>query len=606
MKHILATALISLLFTAACGDGGTTESTPDPATPDVPSPVDVNGDLPAAPADVPEDTGPGPDLPPADCVIASDCPATNPCAYAKCIAGVCVDEPHTGTCDDGDGCTVDDACVEGLCLGVPRNCDDNNVCTIDVCSQGVCKHPPDDLPECQMILEVTSPSRGATLTGSSIVVVEGAVATPASPLDTLKVNGSSVSVSLDGTFSHALDATVGINIIEVDATDTAGQSVKRVQAFAWSPELLPPGSPQNVQAVDDASAFYLAPEALDDGDPSDMDDLAGVITELMATFNINDAIPHPLSAETGEPGALWCSWEVDIQNVTYEVESVDITPVLDGLLLYVEMSNVAADVSAVDDGFACPDAIGVVSTPKIMVQSEIEVKVTGGGQLSVIPESVTVIIEEPEVDIQAGAASFFNWLINWFEDDLADLLAVKVEEFVINEAAPLIDGILSSFAHYEMPFDLPSYVPEATGPATIQVAPTDSQITGAGAIFWSDMGIATTQGTPHNAPGQVLRAGCGAGGTESASFPKTSVIEASIHEDLFNQVLFQAWWAGVMETSLPGDAFESELRAWIEDRGPRMPTPEGACWSEATAEVLDLSLTVTRTLTPNSDPSPKP
>ena len=66
MKHILATALISLLFTAACGDGGTTESTPDPATPDVPSPVDVNGDLPAAPADVPEDTGPGPDLPPAD------------------------------------------------------------------------------------------------------------------------------------------------------------------------------------------------------------------------------------------------------------------------------------------------------------------------------------------------------------------------------------------------------------------------------------------------------------------------------------------------------------------------------------------------------------
>ena len=56
--------------------------------------------------------------------------------------------------------------------------------------------------------------------------------------------------------------------------------------------------------------------------------------------------------------------------------------------------------------------------------------------------------------------------------------------------------------------------------------------------------------------------------------------------------------------------FESELRAWIEDRGPRMPTPEGACWSEATAEVLALALTVTPpsplTVTPALNPAPNP
>jgi len=33
-----------------------------------------------------------------------------------------------------------------------------------------------------------------------------------------------------------------------------------------------------------------------------------------------------------------------------------------------------------------------------------------------------------------------------------------------------------------------------------------------------------------------------------------------------------------------------------------MPTPEGACWSEATAEVLARTLTVTPALTPNRGP----
>ncbi|TNF26948.1 MAG: hypothetical protein EP329_20385 [Deltaproteobacteria bacterium] len=45
----------------------------------------------------------------------------------------------TGACDDGDDCTLDDACGEGgLCAGVEMACDDQVACTTDYCDGGVC------------------------------------------------------------------------------------------------------------------------------------------------------------------------------------------------------------------------------------------------------------------------------------------------------------------------------------------------------------------------------------------------------------------------------------------------------------------------------------
>src|SRR5690606_36437054 len=44
-------------------------------------------------------------------------------------------------CDDGDPCTVDDACdAAGVCLGTPMACDDGVTCTSDQCVAGECVH----------------------------------------------------------------------------------------------------------------------------------------------------------------------------------------------------------------------------------------------------------------------------------------------------------------------------------------------------------------------------------------------------------------------------------------------------------------------------------
>jgi len=46
-----------------------------------------------------------------------------------------------GECDDGQSCTRDDRCLEGVCVGIPYSCDDGRSCTVDAClGTGECQH----------------------------------------------------------------------------------------------------------------------------------------------------------------------------------------------------------------------------------------------------------------------------------------------------------------------------------------------------------------------------------------------------------------------------------------------------------------------------------
>ena len=97
-----------------------------------------------------------------------DCSAfDDACNAGECdpLTGDCRQVPANegGPCDDLSPCTEDDACENGLCVGldipdcrvciVPIDCDDFNPCTDDLCPAGVCVYqdnvePCDDLDEC--------------------------------------------------------------------------------------------------------------------------------------------------------------------------------------------------------------------------------------------------------------------------------------------------------------------------------------------------------------------------------------------------------------------------------------------------------------------------
>jgi hypothetical protein len=70
----------------------------------------------------------------------------DPCTVPGCDpTSGCTQEPApAGTvCDDGDGCTVNDLCVDGTCGGVALPCDDGDPCTVDLCDDlGGCTYEP--------------------------------------------------------------------------------------------------------------------------------------------------------------------------------------------------------------------------------------------------------------------------------------------------------------------------------------------------------------------------------------------------------------------------------------------------------------------------------
>jgi len=77
------------------------------------------------------------------CDTSSDCTNTYQCRTLDgCVGGQCVYSNRTGSCDDGDVCTIDDVCLSGVCRGTQKDCDDGVACTSDSCSGGLCLNVP--------------------------------------------------------------------------------------------------------------------------------------------------------------------------------------------------------------------------------------------------------------------------------------------------------------------------------------------------------------------------------------------------------------------------------------------------------------------------------
>jgi len=79
-------------------------------------------------------------------LCVAGCDDHDPCTEDRCDGLFCTHVPASGTpCSDRDGCTVDDRCDAGRCVGTPVVCpDDGFACTDDVCVAGECTHVPVD------------------------------------------------------------------------------------------------------------------------------------------------------------------------------------------------------------------------------------------------------------------------------------------------------------------------------------------------------------------------------------------------------------------------------------------------------------------------------
>lgn len=74
------------------------------------------------------------------CLVNADCDDNEVCTVDVCSGGVCVYSAAIAACDDGDACTTFDACINGVCVGTPiADCDSTNppIISIDICGTGI-------------------------------------------------------------------------------------------------------------------------------------------------------------------------------------------------------------------------------------------------------------------------------------------------------------------------------------------------------------------------------------------------------------------------------------------------------------------------------------
>ncbi len=98
-------------------------------------------------ADVPPDVAQedtGPDVAAPECITPADCGGTDTaCQWNTCENGACGKATAAGgtPCDDGNACTINDACDNATCVGPTAKCDDGLPCTTDECNvAGKCDH----------------------------------------------------------------------------------------------------------------------------------------------------------------------------------------------------------------------------------------------------------------------------------------------------------------------------------------------------------------------------------------------------------------------------------------------------------------------------------
>jgi len=79
---------------------------------------------------------------PVQAQFCETCDDENVCTDDVCVSGVCRSTNNTAPCDDGSACTTDDTCSSGVCVGgAAPNCDDGNLCTDDACASATgCVH----------------------------------------------------------------------------------------------------------------------------------------------------------------------------------------------------------------------------------------------------------------------------------------------------------------------------------------------------------------------------------------------------------------------------------------------------------------------------------
>jgi hypothetical protein len=430
------------------------------------------------------------------------------------------------------------------------------------------------------------------------------------------INGADVEVDGNtGAFAHAMQVSSGLTILEAKVTDEFKRTAERAQSFAYGEMVHPNGNYASPKAFPKNASFWMGKGFFDDNDTSDLDDVASLAWVVLEGYDINGMLINPLATEK----ILTCTYEINASDIAYTVSEVNVLPKKGGLTFNAMLSDLSTNVSAVAQW--CPDCTGTIKANSVEIIADFDVSVSSAGTIHASLGDVTVQTSEFDLNCSGGALSLGNFIINWFENNIAGKLEAQMETMLTQEMAPILESVLSKVSSYTVFFDVPNIPGGLPASLKIDVQVNDIDLTSKGGAFDLDVAIGAQKKVDAKSFGSIVRGNCGLSesdgqccipssdsgcATQQAceicvcgaddvccngqwdvlcvnlavsdcanacactayspspqGLEKTSHVEVVLQDDLANQILHGLWWGGFTNMTLT----DSELAPYLGDQG---------------------------------------
>jgi hypothetical protein len=409
-------------------------------------------------------------------------------------------------------------------------------------------------------ITLTGPSPG-TFTTDGTATVQGSVP-DATVIASLTVNGDPVTVASDGSFSDAIGLATGLNVIEVEATDTTGR-VSRQIVSVISGSFADPSQPI-------ANAFAVR---MNQGS---LDAIAAVAQSKIGGDTLASALMARNPLYHGSQtvfGKTIVSAELNATSASFGTPSLTLSPNAQGFAVHAEIPSVDLSVEAHSFGGIGYSISGHLTADRATVDATISVSVSNGAAVASVVDS--------NVELEN-----FTWSLDGFPKFLTGLATPLVRELieyeVQNQVASIVPGELNKVIAGALGQPITHNLLETH--VSLGLVPNGVSFDAQGENLGFDANVSVTPipgFAPRSSPGSLVT-----GGDPPANGPGPGLL-VSVNEDLLNRAGFAAWQSGLLDiridahtlptyhipASLPLDTsflttFLPELQGNLPDKDP--------------------------------------
>ncbi len=388
------------------------------------------------------------------------------------------------------------------------------------------------------VITFTYPKRADMLAGSSRITVRGKVSDSVSGVASLKINGRSVSVGKSGDFSFVMNAGWGLNLLEAEAKDRAGNVGYRAQSFLWSSRYVSIGG-----FIGRGVMARLNQKAIDDGDRRTLNDLASILERVINNIDIDSMVPPTLVSGRKKVGFIKISYSVTKNGkVTMGRRELKLFARPGGLRVWVKVYNVRiplrARASRLRKSFT-------ITASDVTIDADINISYFNGRPLVTVPR-VNADVSKVKVNLFGGIFKFLNGLVT---NAARKYIKKALEDAIRKELPGPIAKFLQGFK-----FNKSFKLPQALGGKTITINSSLDVVSfdGKGGTLGLKIALSAPKGIPSGKRGTPLR------GQYLPPWGSSYAFGIGISYNTANQAFTAAWFSG---------AFKRDITSTIGGKG---------------------------------------